>query len=70
MPDRQLSLWDNVALESGYRCMAGLELEEAQRGFNEALRSAVSSPSHSALRHHQVAGFCSACQYFTHDFCF
>src|SRR5665213_2879445 len=34
----QPSLWDNAALESGYRSMADLKLEEAVRYFNEALQ--------------------------------
>src|SRR5665213_3101091 len=34
----QPSLWDNAALESGYRSMADLKLEEAVQYFNEALQ--------------------------------
>lgn len=40
MPVAQLSLWDNAALESGYRSMSHLELDEAVRNLNEALLSA------------------------------
>lgn len=38
---QQLSLWDNEALETGYRCLAALELEEAIRQFNNALQSGI-----------------------------
>lgn len=37
MGTQQLSLWDNVALESGYRSMALLNLEQAVAYFKEAL---------------------------------
>src|ERR1017187_7081593 len=37
MPVHQPSLWDNVALETGYRCLVALKLDEAGRQFNEAL---------------------------------
>lgn len=35
---RQLSLWDNVALEKGYRRLAALDFKEAISQFNEALK--------------------------------
>lgn len=41
MPVHQPSLWDNVALETGYRCLIALKLDEAIRQFNEAMESAT-----------------------------
>ncbi len=41
MTTQQLSLWDNEALETGYRCLAALELEEAIRQFNKALQAGI-----------------------------
>jgi tetratricopeptide (TPR) repeat protein len=38
MSVRQLSLWENVALENGYRRLAILNFEEAISQFNEALK--------------------------------
>lgn len=40
MTVNQLSLWDNEALENGYRCLSSLELEKAESDFNEALNGA------------------------------
>ena len=37
MVPKQISLWDNEALETGYRCMAQLKFEEAIGHFKEAL---------------------------------
>ena len=37
MVPKQISLWDNEALETGYRCMAKLKFEEAIGHFKEAL---------------------------------
>jgi len=41
MPVHQPSLWDNVALETGYRCLIALKLDEAIRQFNAAMGSAT-----------------------------
>lgn len=41
MPVQQLSLWDNEALETGYRCLNALEWEEAILQFNEALQGGI-----------------------------
>lgn len=41
MPVYQPSLWDNIALETGYRCLIALKLDEAIRQFNEAMGSAT-----------------------------
>lgn len=41
MPVAQLSLWDNEALERGYRSLSGLELNEAVKDFNTALQSGL-----------------------------
>lgn len=38
MSVRQLSLWENVALENGYRRLATLSFKEAISQFNEALK--------------------------------
>ena len=40
MVTTQISLWDNAALETGYRCMAQLKFEEAIGHFKEALVTA------------------------------
>lgn len=42
MLPRQLSFWDNEALEKGYRCLDTLELSEAAIYFKEALVIAIS----------------------------
>jgi hypothetical protein len=42
MLPRQLSFWDNEALEKGYRCLDTLELSEAAIYFKEALVTAIS----------------------------
>lgn len=41
MASRQLSFWDNEALETGYRCLADLELEEAKLQFKKALEAGL-----------------------------
>lgn len=41
MPVHQLSLWDNEALETGYRCLNALEWEAAIRQFNKALQGGI-----------------------------
>jgi len=56
MPVRQPSLWDNVALETGFRCLVALKLDEAASQFNEALKSATGN------RESIYAGL-AACQY-------
>lgn len=45
----QLSLWDNVALETGYRQLAALELEQAIQAFDEALKTDMGEAE--AIRH-------------------
>lgn len=40
MSVNQLSLWDNEALETGYRCLSNMELEKAESHFTEALNGA------------------------------
>jgi hypothetical protein len=39
MNGRQLSLWDNVALESGLQCLNSMELDAAIEHFNDCLTS-------------------------------
>ena len=41
MPVQQLSFWDNEALETGYRCLAALQLDEASVQFNKALQAGI-----------------------------
>jgi tetratricopeptide (TPR) repeat protein len=41
MPPQQLSFWDNEALETGYRRLADLKLEEAESHFNKALEAGI-----------------------------
>lgn len=43
---QQLSLWDNEALETGYHCLATLDLEEAKLKFKEALQSGIGEKEH------------------------
>lgn len=44
MSVRQPSLWDNIPLEEGYRCMYALQLDEAIEYFNEASQSKLGDP--------------------------
>jgi len=53
---QQLSLWDNEALETGYHCLAALDLEEARLKFNEALQSGIGEKE-------QIQGLIAACDY-------
>lgn len=41
MPPYQPSLWDNVALENGYRLLSDLKLKEAIAEFNLAMQSPI-----------------------------
>lgn len=41
MPSQQLSFWDNEALETGYRLLADLKLEDAERQFAKALQAGI-----------------------------
>jgi len=56
MPVAQLTLWDNEALESGYHCLADLELDEAVRHFNNALKAGIGNENH-------IAEAMAACEY-------
>jgi hypothetical protein len=41
MPYQQLTFWDNEALETGYRYLADLDLENAALQFNKALEAGI-----------------------------
>lgn len=56
MPSQQLSFWDNEALETGYRLLADLKLEDAKLQFNKTLQAGIGETS-------SVKKLLEACEY-------